>query len=121
MLAACTAAFGSDTQFVAPLLADVRSRSPAATLFRVTNYAILGVAATVVAGGGLLLQQEHVDGPGLDSGIISDGVGASVVGLLRRIEISSYVRGGSAEQAGRDPPRSAPVPRTRCSRRSSSS
>ncbi len=89
VLAACTAAFGTETQFVAPLLPDVRVEVAGAVLSG-HQLAVLAAAAIVVAGGALLLRQSAT---GMAwTAVAADRVGAGVVGLpVRRIEISSYV------------------------------
>ena len=89
VLATCTAAFGSATQFVAPLLPGVQVEVAGAVLSG-HQLAVLGVAALVVLAGAVLLRGTAT---GMAwTAVAADRVGASVVGIpVRRTEVSSYV------------------------------
>ena len=89
VLAACSAMFGTDTQFVAPLLPGVRWRL-AGTVLSGHQIIVLAVAAGVVGGGSLLLRRTA--GGLAWMATAGDRTGAAVVGLpVRRIETTSSV------------------------------
>ena len=89
VLAACSALFGTETQFVAPLLPGVRWRL-AGTVLSGHQIVVLAVAAGVVGGGSVLLRRTA--GGLAWTATAGDRTGAAVVGLpVRRIETSSSV------------------------------
>jgi sulfate-transporting ATPase len=89
VLAACSALFGTDTEFVPPLLPDVRL-VVAGTVLSGHQLLVLGAALTIVAAGAVLLRRSTT---GLAwNAVAADRVGARVVGLpVRRIETLSYL------------------------------
>jgi sulfate-transporting ATPase len=89
VLAACAAAFGGDTQFVAPLLPGVQL-DVGGTVLSGHQLLVLGTALAVVVTGGAWLRRSVT---GLTwNAVAADRVGACVVGLpVRRIETLSYV------------------------------
>jgi iron-sulfur cluster repair di-iron protein len=89
VLAACAALFGSSTEFVAPLLPEVRV-DVAGTVLSGHQLLVLGTALTVVAAGGVFLRRS-ITGLAWNA-VAADRVGARVVGLpVRRIETLSSV------------------------------
>ncbi|MGH9042128.1 MAG: ABC transporter permease subunit [Acidimicrobiia bacterium] len=89
VLAACAALFGTDTEFVPPLLTDVRLEV-ANTVLSGHQLLVLGAALAIVVIGAVLLRRSRT---GLAwTAVAADRVGARVVGLpVRRIETLSYV------------------------------
>jgi ABC-type branched-subunit amino acid transport system ATPase component/ABC-type branched-subunit amino acid transport system permease subunit len=89
VLAACAALFGTDTEFVAPLLPSVQL-DVAGTVLSGHQLLVLGTAVIVVLTGGVLLRCS-ITGLAWNA-VAADRVGARLVGLpVRRIETLSSV------------------------------
>jgi sulfate-transporting ATPase len=89
VLAACTAVFGGDTQFAAPLLPGIRLEL-AGTVLSGHQLLVLGAALVIVVAGGVFLRRSTT---GLAwNAVAADRVAAGLVGLpVRRIETLSFV------------------------------